>query len=199
MTQGTPQPQETINFIVDMLFGSEQNYLQCWLGSSKNFTVNSDGTITIQMAQDSEGNYVPPCMPNLAGELSDIFPYSDADILYSKNGVITTESKTASEKYNDRIKLLNESLKNGTAIEIRPEYQIIESATYYANISISNTSGKAVYGLYMNYFVATIIRNDKTVQQMIDEYKEEMLNLGGNIMLDEMNAAIGKKTAYYYG
>jgi len=49
-------------------------------------------------------------------------------------------------------------------------------------------------------FAATIMtREDKTVQQMINEYKEKMLNMGGNDMLDEMNAAIGKKTAYYYG
>jgi len=197
MTEGTPQPQETINFLIDILFGSEQDYLECWLGSSKNYTVNSDGTITIKMIQDSKGNYVSPCMPNLAGELSDIFPYSNANLLYSKNGVVTTESKTASEKHNDRLKKLDESLKNGTTIEIPPEYQFIKSATYNANLLNNEENNICIE--YVLCFLQAIRSSDKTVQQIIDEYKAEMLDAGGNQMLDEMNAAIGKKTAYYYG
>jgi len=195
MDQDTAQPQETINLLVDMLFGSEENYLECWLGSSNNYTQNSDGTITVKMVQDSEGNYEIPAMPNLTGGLSDIFPYSEADILYSQNGVVTTGSDT--ENYNAIVKMLNDSLENGSAVEIPVKYQIIESATCDANLIGSETS---IYNLYAMCFSEAIMKNSytATVQQIIDEYKAAMLALGGNAMLDEMNAAIGKTTAYYY-
>jgi len=196
MTIDTPQPQETINLLVDMLFGSEQNYLECRLGSSDNYTLNSDGTITMKMAQDSEGNYVMPCMPNLAGELSDIFSYSNANILYSKNGVVDTESDTDAKEYNACVKLLNDSLENGSVIEIPLEYQIIESATYDASLTDSENDIGILFYVYFTHIIALPFLS---AQQAIDEYKEEMLSLGGNQMLDEMNAAIGKKTAYYYG
>ena len=198
MTEDTPQPQETVNLLVDMFFGSAENYLECRLGSSDNYTLNSDGTITIKMTQDSDGNYVAPCMPNLAGELSDIFSYTGADILYSINGVVTEESKTNAENYSARLELLEESLENGTVVEIPPKYQIIESATYDANLADS----KGPVGFtYLIFFEFAINRSatGKTVQQWLDQYKEKMLAEGGNQMLDEMNAAIGKKTAYYYG
>ncbi len=191
MTQDTPQPKETINFFIDMLFGSEQNYLDCWLGSSDHYTVNSDGTITVETAQDSEGNDVIPRMPNLTGGLTDIYSYSEADLLFSANGAAETASKTGVD-YKTRTKLLSESLKNGSIVEIPFGYQIIKSTTYDAHLS-------EAYNLYFGSILTAVMDNEKTVRQVVDEYKAEMLNLGGNQMLDEMNAAIGKKTAYYYG
>ncbi len=182
MTKDTPQPKETINFLVNMLFGSEQNYLDCWLGSSDNYILNSDDTLTIKMTQDSEGNYVLPAMPNLTSGLSDIFPYSDANILYNQNA----------EKNKARLKILNDSLESGALVEVPSEYQIIKSAAYDKNITDAANS-------YYICFLESISNPNKTVQEIVDEYKKAMLDLGGNKMLDEMNAAIGKKTAYYYG
>ena len=192
MTKDTPQPKETINLLVDMLFGSEQNYLECWLGTSDNYTLNSDGTITIEMAKDSEGNYVYPCMPRLTGGLSDIFPYSDANIFYSRNGVVSMEQDNDTGKYNSYLQLKYDLVKTGTVVKLPMLFQNMKSPTYTAN---SRDADK----LYMECFQNAIISKDKTVQQVVDEYKEAMLNLGGNAMLDEMNAAIGKQTAYYYG
>ena len=186
MTVDTPQPKETINLLIDMLFGSEQNYLQCWLGSAENYTLNSDGTITIKLVQDSGGNYVAPAMPNLASDLSDIFPCSDADLIYNNNA----------EKNEARLKVLNDSLKNGLVVEIPLAYQMIKSPTYDAGLTGTETD---IGFLYIACFFNAIYNPDKTVQQIVDEYKAAMLALGGNQMLDEMNAAIGKTTAYYYG
>lgn len=192
MTKDTTKPKETINFLVYMLFGSEQNYLECWLGSSKNYILNSDGTITIKMEQDSKSKYVYPGIPNLTGGLSDIFPYSDANILYSQNGVIDLESPTQIGKYNAFLKQQYDLVKNGTVVEIPLKYLILKSQIYDANMT-------DVGLLYSDYFQKAITSSDQTVQQILDEYKAKMLNMGGNQMLDEMNAAIGKKTAYYYG
>jgi len=192
MNAGTPQPQETVNLLIDMLFGSEQNYLECWLGSSDNYILNSDGTLTFKMAEDSLGNAVPPCIPNLTGGLSELFPYSDENIIYcSADGY--TDTNTVIAKNKARIKMFSDSLENGSLIEIPPEFQKIKSDTYDKYIS-------AAYKLYYKCFSDAIyMPTEKTVQQILDEYKAAMLELGGNQMLDEMNAAIGKKIAYYYG
>ena len=86
-----PQPQEAVNLFMDMMFGSEQSYLDCWLGSSDRYIINSDGTITMNMVQNSDESYTAPAMPNLTGGLTDVFPYSKTDILYNQNGVVTND------------------------------------------------------------------------------------------------------------
>jgi hypothetical protein len=130
-------------------------------------------------------------MPNLTGGLPDIFPRSNANIYYSQNGVVDIDSKTEIGKYNAFLKLQYDALKNGAVIEIPLLYQNINSATYDEEI---NVTGK----LFRECFQDAIVSPNKTVQQVVDEYKKAMFELGGNTMLDEMNAAIGKKTAYYY-
>jgi hypothetical protein len=200
MYNDTPQPKETINLLVDMLFGSKENYLECWLGTD-NYILNSDGTLTIKMSTDSAGNAVFPCVPNLTGGLTELFPFSDANIsyLYSQSGDAGTDiGADADAKNKARLTMFSDSLQNGSLVKIPPEYQVIQSATYYANAS------EVVARYYQDIIMDTIyfpaLHNpDKTVQQIVDEYKAAMLALGGNQMLDEMNAAIGKKTAYYYG
>jgi len=192
MTKDTAQPKETINFFVNMLFGSEQNYLDCWLGSSDCYTLNSDGTITVKMAQNADGSYTAPAMPNLTGGFTDVFPYSDAKILYSQDGAITKDSETKAGKINQDNEVLNDALEKGTVVKIPPIYSIINCPSYYTNI-------KDINGLFEHCLKDVLTRPEYTVQQIVDDYKKEMLNMGGNKMLDEMNAAIGKKTAYYYG
>jgi len=177
-----------------MLFSSDENYLECWLGSSDNYTLNSDGTLTIKMSTDSEGNAVYPCVPNLAGGLSELFPYSDANISYIQSGDDGTD---VDAKNKARLKMFSDSLESGALVKTPSEYQVIQSATYYANAS------EVVNNYYIDIILNTIYfpgfnDPDKTIQQIVDEYKAAMLELGGNDMLDEMNAAIGKTTAYYY-
>ncbi|HOP11307.1 MAG TPA: hypothetical protein PK629_07440 [Oscillospiraceae bacterium] len=197
MIKDTPQPQETINFFIDLLFGSEQNYLDCWLGSSNGFAQNGDGTITVAMTQDLDDNFVVPAMPNLTGGLSEIFPYSYTDIIYSQNGTVATTSEI--EDHKVQVKLLNDSLQDGSVVKLPPEYQIIQSATYNGYTANGSNKYNDLSSLYIKCFLSAVSRSDKTVQQIVDEYKSKMLDLGGNAMLDEMNAAIGKQTAYYYG
>ncbi len=191
MTKDTPQPKETVNFLVNMLFGSEQNYLECWLGSSDNYILNSDGTITIKLVKNSEGRYTYD-KPSLVGSLPDIFPYSNADIYYSKNGIIDMEPGTNNGTINAFVKQKKDLFKSGTVVEIPLKYLNLKSQTY-------NASKNDVDLLFSQYFEMAITSSDQTVQQILDEYNQKMLNMGGNQMLDEMNAAIGKKTAYYYG
>ncbi len=188
----TPQPQETVNLLIDMLFGSEQSYLNCWLGSPDNYILNSDGSLTIKMAKDSQGKSVQPCTPNLTSGLSQLFPFSDENIIYCPADDTGTDRAALITKNKARIKMFDDSLRNGSLVEIPAEFQRIRSDTfgqYYRDVG--NLNFKCCRD--------AIIDPTQTVQQVLDDYKAKMLALGGNQMLDEMNAAIGKKTAYYYG
>jgi len=194
MTNETPQPKETIDLFVNMLFGSEQNYLECWLGSSNNYIINSDGTITVKMVQNKDGSYVFPAIPDLTGGLADVFPYSEAKIVYSQDGVITNDSKSTAGRENEYYNTMYDSLEKGTTVKISPVYTMINSVSYYADQKIQND----VIYLYEKC-IKDAITGTESVQQIIEIYRDEMYKLGGNQMLDEMNAAIGKTTAYYYG
>ena len=195
MTKDTPQPKETINQFLNMLFESKENYLECWLGASDNYVLNSDGTITVIMPQNADGSFTYPPTPNLTGGMSDIFPYSDANVFFSQNGVIGKGSETEAGIQNDRFTLLYDSFKKGLIVEVPAFYQ----TTVRNNIYTAINKDPYIKMLYRDCIKNAITSSKRTVQEVVDNYREEMFNLGGNAMLDEMNAAIGKKTAYYYG
>ncbi len=195
MTKETPQPKETINQFLNILFGSGDSYLQCWLGSPDTYILNSDGTITVEMPQNADGSFEYPPMPNLTGGLSDIFPYSDANIFFSQNGVVDKGSKTESSIQNDRFTILYDSFKKGLIVEVPAFYQ----TTIYNNINAAINKDRYINTLYMDCIKNALTSSKRTVKEVVDGYREEMFKLGGNQMLDEMNAAIGKQTAYYYG
>ncbi len=196
LTNVTPQPQETVNLFINMIFGSEQNYLDCWLGSSDRYIVNSDGTITVNMVQNSDGSFAVPAKPNLAGGLTGVFSYSDADVLYSQNGVVTNDSKTLAGQKNAENEMLKDALKKGIVVKVPMAYNFINTSTYN---STYDSNSHQVYLLYKQCIIDAITNSKVTVQQAVDKYRKALFDMGGNAMLDEMNAAIGKKTAYYYG
>lgn len=195
MAKDTPQPEETINQFLNMLFGSEENYLECWLGTPDNYVLNSDGTVTVKMPQNADGSFTYPPMPNLTGGMSDIFPYSDANIFFSQNGVVDKGSKTEASIQNDRFTILYDSLKKGLIVEVPSFYQ----TTILNNVNTAIRNDNYIRILYMDCIKNALTSSTRTVQQVVDDYREEMFNYGGNAMLDQINAAIGKKTAYYYG
>jgi hypothetical protein len=191
MTKDAPQPKETVNFLVDMLFGSEQNYFDCWLGLSDKYVLNSDGSITIKVNINENGEEEYSPSPNLVGTLPGAFPHSDRNFKYEAVGNVTPELKASIEQPDHRA-ALNDAVKKGLALKVSPNYRLIRSPKFYA--------GEADFrSLFVTCITDAITADNWTVQQIIDDYKEEMLKAGGNAMLDEMNAAIGKKTAYYYG
>lgn len=195
MTKDTPQPKETINQFLNMLLGSEESYLECWLGSPDTYILNSDGTITVKMPQNADGSFTYPLMPNLTGGLTDIFPYSNANVFFSENGVVGKGSETKAGKYNEQFTLLYDLFKKGLIVDVPSFYQTTVRNEIYTAINKDHS----IDMLYRNCIKNAITSSKYTVQQVIDNYREEMLNLGGNQILDQINAAISKKTAYYYG
>lgn len=187
MTKDTPQPKETINLLVDMLFGSEQNYFDCRFGSPEFYSQNSDGTLTVQLAKMPDGSYDTPPMPNLVGNLPGLFPYSDGNLYYNRDGAAYNSENT--KKYYD---LIDQALANETAITVPISLRFIRSTDYYL-------SQRDIYQLYTKCINDAITGVNTSVADIVEEYRIAMFDMGGNEILDAANAAIGKKTTYYYG
>jgi len=191
MTKDTPEPKETVNFLVNMLFGSEQNYLDCSLGLSDNYVLNGDGSITIKLKVNEDGLPINIGMPNLVGTLPGVL-YSEHKIIYEYSGTANPQYAEIFENSNQSNAYVNDAVKKGLACKVPVAYSQIHISKFYENKSVIDS-------LYLTCIQDAITATDWTVQQIIDDYKEAMLNLGGNFMLDQINAAIGKQTAYYYG
>lgn len=174
MTKDTPQPKETVNFFVNMLFGSEQNYLDCYLGLPDSYTINSDGTVTpkLKIAEDGKAGLYPK--PGLVSTLPGVFPH--------------TVSAGPPDQYKAA---LDDAVERGDVLSVPVSYRQIHSLRFYEKKS-------DISYLFRNCVMDAITGADYTVEEIVGQYRLDMLNMGGNLMLDEMNVAIGKKTAYYY-
>ncbi|HNX14979.1 MAG TPA: hypothetical protein PK854_09200 [Oscillospiraceae bacterium] len=188
LTKDTPQPKETINLLVDMLFGSEQNYLDCWLGSSDNYSKNSDGTFTVKKIRISSTSYAIPAMPNLVSYIPDVFPCSKSGISYSQNG-IAGKPETGPNQFPA---VYNELVSKSKVRATWDPWKMTPTSAYL--YSFQND----IFTLYNTCIKDAITDNSRTVGQIIKTYKEGMLNLGGNTLIDLMNASNSKHAVYYY-
>ncbi len=187
MTKDTPQPKETLNFLVDMLFGSEDNYFECRFGSPERYSENSDGTLTLHLTEMPDGSYGTPPMPNLVGDLPGLFSGSGGNVYYSRNGVVKDAEVT--KAYYDSI---DQALANGTLTTVPISLRFIRLFDYFI-------SQRDIYRLYLQCINVAVTGEHTPVADIVDEYRTAMYDMGGNELLDAANAAIGKQTAYYYG
>ncbi|HNX14980.1 MAG TPA: ABC transporter substrate-binding protein [Oscillospiraceae bacterium] len=192
MTKDTPQPKETVNFFVSMLFGSEQNYLDCSLGLSDNYVLNSDGTITLKLEINEDGGVDNFATPGLVGTLPGAFPHSNQRYDLELIGNPTAELTASIEKSKQFLAAIDDAVKKGSALKVPVSYRQIHTSKFYDKKSDINY-------LFANCIKDAITAENWTVEEIVKQYRLDMLGLGGNAMLDEMNYAIGKKTAYYYG
>jgi len=191
MTKDTPQPKETINFFVNMLFGSEQNYLDCSLGLSDNYLLNSDGTITLKLKAKEDGSIDSYATPGLVRGLPGIFPSSDPSYQVEVIGTLTPELAASLERSNQSLAIVDEAIKQGRALKVPASYRLIHTSRFIEEKEDINY-------LYLHCVMDALIKSDYTVQEIVEQYRIDMLNMGGNTLLDEMNAAIGKETTQYY-
>ena len=92
--------------------------------------------------------------------------------------------------------MIKDALAKGIVIKVPTAYNFINTSTYNTTYDSNNSK---IYLLYRQCITDAITNNQTTVEQAVKDYRKALFNMGGNDMLDEMNAAIGKTTAYYYG
>ena len=181
LTNETDQPRETVNLLLQMLLSSQENYLESRLGTPENYSVGSDGTVTVRKSLNSDKHYVIPAMPNLVQNLPEAFLSSNADILYT-----STAAAGAATTRSDYQQMIEKATEDGTVAPLRVLYS--KPTSYYA-------VQKYILKFYNTCISDAITDNSKSVEEVISTYKANMFKLGGNDILDDM----GGGGLYNYG
>jgi len=177
MAEGTAHPKETINALVDLLYGSKQSYLDCFMGLPDTYTARSDGVFIFK--KDENNKY--RSTPNLVNASSimlgqqAIFVRDD----YSEDNINTLKERANS---------VNQYLKDNENMlaEIPVMYQSPISLTYTLTFD-------AYYGYFKKLMVDAITNDKITVDEAIETYQynvETFCSLDD--ILKEANQAIGK-------
>lgn len=187
LATGTPQPKETVNFFVDMLFASSENWLTALQGLPENRTLGDDGTYktTYKDAKTKATLGTPSLVGSVRGK------YELEDYLFFLPDV-TALTKARTKEIAAYNKFLR-SAEWGTHVYyyLPQQYAGLESATYQANLA-------AIVQAYQKLCIAAVTDSGTTVEKALADYKKTMIALGGQQVLSEANAAIGVESAPIY-
>ncbi len=195
MINGTAQPAETINFFVDLLYGSGANYTEAYVGLERNLVHNSDGSITLKMRLDEEasekageGIYVSRHMANLAGVVEGVFHSENLEVITTDNEIVRIQ-KQETAAYDKQT--MTTALNTGLVKKIGLQYSFPLSKTLNTNIG-------AIAKAFRDCYVKAISSPDYTVRQALDEYAIAMEKIGAQQVLVEANTVIGKTATQRY-
>jgi len=186
LAENTLEPEKCVNFLLDLFFGSSYNYYETRYGSEKNYTISSDGTISINL--NDEGNY--PTLPNLLGRIEGLNmgdeysaysqQYGDSTFQYNTGVALSEMRKTA--------------IENGTAVQVPVINQFaVRLSSWYTRDLNQNITLAA-----NDCFVNAITDDTKTVKEILDEYRTAMRGYGAQHLIDGANAIIGKTGVQTY-
>lgn len=187
LATGTPQPKETVNFFVDLLFATSENWLTALQGLPENRTLADDGsyktTYKDTKAKTTFGT------PGLVGSVRGKYELEDYLFFLPDTTPLAKARTKEIAAYN---KFLRSAEWGTHAYYYLPQqYAGFESATYQANVS-------AIVQAYQKLCIAAVTDSNTTVEKALADYKKTMIALGGQKALDEANAAIGVTASPVY-
>jgi len=182
---GTPQPAETINFFVDLMYSSED----CWLEAHWNLldtaiVRESDGTYTRKYFD--EANKVFYQSGNLVQVVeTELYPAANY-LIYNEgaNKAAALERTKAAVAYNTA--MTQAAIAAGRVIILPEGYKAVQnySSTYVKH------SGEIVS--YQTSFIFDgFIKTSITVDKLFATYKKSMAAVGGDKVLQEANEQWG--------
>jgi len=192
---GTSQPAECINFFVDLLFASESNYLEAYVGLSENYVRNADGTISLKMILSEDGGlnyndevYTPRHRAGLVDKIEGLYSNAQVFIATSNDDAQIAREKEVFDYTNQQ---LSEAMLTRAATKMPGVYGSVQSKQLVQKYN-------DVYEAFHKCYSDAITNPDVTVEQALATYRNEMRALGGDQILSEANTAIGKKVTQQY-
>lgn len=176
LVKDTPQPNETVNTFVDMLFGVD-TYLMLRYGiEGKTFELHNNNII---IKSDPNSN-MPYATSGLTEDMTAFSKFNYPVIVESSEDLHTTLRLLEVEK-TMRQKAIDEGLffsEKGFQYNIPISEQYMQHSDEYSRIFREET--------------AMAILGEKPIQQALDDYRKKMKALGADKVLEEANAFIGK-------
>ena len=182
---GTPQPAETVNFFVDLMFSSEDTWLDCYVNLvGKAIIKESDGTYTRKYFDAAKKVYYGTANISQVVE-PDLYPAKN--YLFFNEGANKTAALKRSQAtiaYNSS--MTQEAIAAGRVITVPEIYKGVQnySPTY---VKHSGEITAYQFSFYYDGFMKVNIPIDK----LFATYKKNMAAIGGNKVLQETNTAWG--------
>jgi len=174
---GSTQPLETARYLLNMMWGSESNWLASSAGLS-GYTKTESGLI-LDYA-DSSYTLIP--RPNLCGTIPGMFEPKDYLRFYTDTSAANKElAQVSSVHYYT---MITEGLANGDFYFRHPLLNGITSTTY-------SEKTDAIHATFVQLLKSAITDPNTTVSDAISAYRQSMGTLGGDKVLSEANAALG--------
>lgn len=182
----TEKPAETINFFVDMLFGSNKNYLNALVGLEDNYSISSGNVIKMKYSDEANNVYYP--LASLVGYIEGLHPRSEYTIVKSQSAQAISNKKEINNYLKD---FSTEALDKKLLYVIDSNVTTPQSATLTEQMNNAMTEFK-------NCFSDAISDPNTTVEKALAAYRTNMKKYDGQKILDESNAAIGAKSTQKY-
>lgn len=176
LIKGTENPKATANVFVDILLGSQQSFLSCYLGLPDHYSCKDGDTYIMNL----EGT--APCRtPGLIRATS--LRFSD-DVTFFLNGDYTeSAAKLIKDRAEYKKQYIKRYTKNGSLVKI-PVFYTMVSETYTAY-------DWSIYVAFQKLML-TLMDNNMSVEEALERYKTEMQLYQVDTILQEANANIGK-------
>jgi putative aldouronate transport system substrate-binding protein len=184
LVKGTKQPKETANAFVDLILTDKDAHMMARYGiEGKTFKWEGD-TIVVQNNPETGKPYD---VPGLTADMPE-FGFDKYPMIYDG----TAEEKQLSlEDINIKNKLTSDGFSSGLLFDV-------PSAAYDSPSSTTFTNTKVDYYKLYDEVIASVITGSATPEDAVKTYREQMKALGGDKILEEANAAIGKTPTMKY-
>jgi len=183
---GTAQPAETINFFVDLMYSSEDCWIEChWNLLDTAIVRESDGTYTCKYIDEANQKYYSTGC-NLAQVVeTELYPASNY-IIYNQgtNKAAALQRTKAAIAYNTA--MTQAAVAAGRVIILPEGYKAVQnySPTYVKHEGdIISYQESFIYDGFMKTSI--------TVDKLFATYKKNMAAIGGDKVLEEANTAWG--------
>jgi len=172
--KNAPKPSESINFWVDFLFASDENYLNACVGSSENYRITADRKIEFL---SNENRFLPA----LVQEMSE-FP---TEVVV---GVNQSEEGAQKEKYYADLLAAMQQQNRAVVLEQR----------YCASMNLSFLPARSLVDIMFEYFARAVCDTDMPIADILEEYRSVMRDNGADATLQKLNDDIGQQTTQRY-
>ena len=190
MSANTEKPNEMANAFIDTFFGSEIGFFSGYLGIyNKYWKYGDDGEI-FRMAKSRDGETATYyATANITRNIEGT-PFS----LQVKGYRLAADTEKAFQDRDDYYKLVNATMKKGLDEKIYFSYPHAWSEPSSETYDKINADIKRIF----DEMVAAAVTGNMTVDEAIASYRKQVGDIGGQKVLDEWNASIGKTSSSVY-
>ncbi len=184
LIKDTKQPKETVNAFVDLILCDKDAHFMARYGI-ENKTYKWEGNTVVLQINPATGKVYD------AAGLSGIMPEFDMDKYPVINDGTPEERQHSLELIEIKNKMTADAIQKNLLFDV-------PSAKYDSPVSTTFSNTKVDYLKLYEEVISSVVTGRATPEDAVKAYREKMRALGADKILEEANAAIGKKPTMKY-